>query len=1186
MNRNYTLLAKQLLQHWKLIIFSVVLIGLFAVIPVITQAQTTPEAPVQTQRLCQTWHVRSGLPENVYAEPSTTSGVIGRVSPNTNLCVYGISEENPLWLEINPDGPDAVEEIVGYILQEELRVGAPGTIANPNIFCDAWQVSTAYTVNVRSCPGTGCSVVTTVDPGDVICVSNYQFSGGNWSNVVQPGTNNSGFIRTSQLSYVYDESTGCPENSYQVLNQTNVYSCADDRCITDVVAPAGTRLCVTSDSFEGGTWVEYSEGNDPVGWILIDLLDPLESDLTLENVAATQEGVVATDTTEIQSQTEVAAQLPTTIPTLPGIGNNAQIAQVPSATPAVVATSDGTVSPTPIPGTGAGVVPVCPIGANPVVPGQCVTITPSPFGLTPQPPNGLLLVQNVPFQTLFIDNLELLSPQGTAEFFITLPDDWAVEGPVTLVLDVDYSENVTSFTEEVSLADANLSSRLDIRLDGVLASSINLDSDDVGRRLIEVPLPAELLADQTTRFHTISMELSARDYCEVNAETRISLNAAGSYVRAVYQEVIPALDLGRYPIPFFNSPIGLETESVWIVLPDNPDDIHLQVAASVAAGLGRLTGNDLQLNALFASQVTDQIYRNNNMILIGEPTRNSLIQDLYATRALPSTVGLDGNIMVDGLAVGLEEGVIQLARNPQNEAHTILVATGLSELGLQRAGRALGGDPSLIGIRGEIAVITDATELFRLERASSDAPIGTYSFSDFGIDQNVVLVGAGQKEFNFNFDVPIGGDLREGAYIELMFNATNSVDLEASSLNVLINDVPISGSALSEIIDQEETIASDVGPESIEVNFRTIRINIPQGVVEPGQSNNLALLVDMRGDWGCDLPEFIWATISRNSLMYLPQESVDVQEYFPLVSQFPIPFNRFPNLEDVFISMPAEIDEVELQQLIRLMSTLGDATDFGEGIIPVINRGAFPAGTNLAAYHLVVLGRPTENAFLAELNDSLQQKFFAGSDELIQEWDDITYRLGPGINLGVIEILRSPWNDSRVVLVMTGTSELGQSYAGNALFNLAFGTAALEGNIVFVSAVDANYVDTRLVGSGEEILQAASDTSLIGLQLSATPTITPTPQELLPTVTGTIPPTQFTAEAAAVATGIFTDTPTEITPTELPTLRPIPTPVPLFPTGEGGGTLNIVLLVLGVVIVALSAYGGYRALRSRNDDDL
>lgn len=1176
------------IHKWKAILLaSVLLILLWSIaIPINAQTDATQaDATQTTEQLCQIYHLRAPIPANVYASPDNLSRVIGRVSPNTNLCVYGISETNPEWFEINPS-PDSEQVISGFILQSALRVGEPGTIANPNIYCDAWRVRTDSfnSINVRSCPSTGCGVVTTQDPGDILCVGNYDFSGANWSFVSQPGTGINGWVYSSTVgSYVFDESMGCDENSFTLVSAARLHSCADATCATDTNFGAGTRLCVESDAYEGATWVEYIEGNDPVGWIRIDLLEPLESDTDLQTVSLTQDVNFADQSVEITNQTNPVEQVTTVTPepTTQSIQNSVSVVQ------AVTATPDGTQIATPVPGLDPAIVQVCPVGANPITPGQCVTVTPPAISTTPQPGNGLLLAQNITFGSLFIENFELLSPQGTSEFFFSIPNDWLIRGPVTLVLDIDYSENLSSFTDEVSVETASLTSRLDIRLDGVLASSLNLSSDDVGRRQIEVILPTELLTDERVRFHTVTLELSARDYCQVNSETRVFVNSATSYMRAVYEEVIPSLELARYPIPFYNSPIGSEEESVWFVLPDRPDNVHLQVAASIAAGLGRLTGNDLGLNAVFASQVTADLYRNNNLILIGEPSRNTLIEDLYSSRVLPSTVDSTGQIIVDGLAVDPTEGVIQLVANPQNPARTILVATGTGVQGLQRAGQALGGPPSLIGLSGPIAVIADTTPRFRTETPGEDLPVGTFRFSDFDIEENIVLVGSGLKTFTFEFDLPVGGELREDAYIELLFNATNSVNLDSSNLNILINDVPIGGVSLSQVVDNVAPLSSTVDRETVQADFNSLRVSIPQGVVIPGQINEMTVLVDMQGDWGCDLPNFIWSTISNNSTLYLPQETLSEDNYFPLVSQFPIPFNIFPNLQDVWISLPEQVTDIELGQLVQLMSYIGDATSLAEGVIPVIQTGALPPATNLSDYHFIVLGRPSQNEFLASINENLPQPFFAGSDELVQEFDDITYRVGPGLNIGVLEILQSPWNSDRVMFVMTGTSQLGQSFTSNAIFDLAFGRAALNGNIVFVSSSDANAVDTRFIFNELEILNDGLNTRGEVLQPP-----TATPQEVIPptaTVTPTLGP-ESTAEVAALATGIFTQTVAEMSPTPLPTLPAIPTRAGLFAPQDD--TLNasppwlmIGLGILGVALVLIVISFFVRSINRGNIND-
>src|SRR5690606_11540172 len=145
----------------------------------------------------------------------------------------------------------------------------------------------------------------------------------------------------------------------------------------------------------------------------------------------------------------------------------------------------------------------------------------------------------------------------------------------------------------------------------------------------------------------------------------------------------------------------------------------------------------------------------------------------------------------------------------------------------------------------------------------------------------------------------------------------------------------------------------------------------------------------------------------------------------------------------------------------------------------------------------IVIGRPTQNSILASINESMPQPYFPGSYELVQEYDKITYRVRPGLNVGILEELASPWNPVRVIIVMTRTSAIGQEFAGTAIFDLAFGRGALSGNIVFVGNNDANAVDTRFVFNDIEILQDGINTRGEVIQ---PPTATPV-EVIQPTLT-------------------------------------------------------------------------------------
>jgi hypothetical protein len=82
-----------------------------------------------------------------------------------------------------------------------------------------------------------------------------------------------------------------------------------------------------------------------------------------------------------------------------------------------------------------------------------------------------------------------------------------------------------------------------------------------------------------------------------------------------------------------------------------------------------------------------------------------------------------------------------------------------------------------------------------------------------------------------------------------------------------------------------------------------------------------------------------------------------------------------------------------------------------------------------SAYHVLAIGRPTRSPLLQQVNPLLPQPFTPGADGLQQQVDDVVFRLPPGLDLGLLESIPSPWSAERVFLAVTGTSDAGMQQA-------------------------------------------------------------------------------------------------------------------------------------------------------------
>lgn len=881
--------------------------------------------------------------------------------------------------------------------------------------------------------------------------------------------------------------------SMQIVSTPSLFgedSCVDYRVIVDSavvrdassvrsnivdILPIGTDVCVVRGEAQSADWA-YVRFTDEAGTV--------------------QEGFMSTVLITPLS----GEPIPTTDP-------NAQaVAQVPTATAIAVATDvplvAATATPliTPRPASEATPTPLGLIsgsGAATLTPtpevcaeGQVVgCLTPTPSGLSifapPTPElNTVLLAQDVPFTLLRLRDVRLESPQGNATFNFILPLDWELSGNNVLSLDLTYTENseekasVSNPSIDLSL----LTSDLEVYLDGRLVSTLTLAKDDASTEpfTLEVPLPNDILNNND--FHRIELVFSAQDHCEALVDAAIDTIIDNSFFHFEYFEEKPLLDLASYPRPFFNQRPPTERESVVIVLPDQPTSADINAAAAISGGLGYLTQNSVEIRTRRASALSDFERDSSDLIMVGVPERHAMIQEYYALDLLPTTL-TDAGIEADGTVYDTDDGIIQLATNPANDNLAVMVVTGMSDLALDKAAQALAGPPAVLGFGGPVIIVTEKRNLLRGDLDALRAE--SLTLRDLGQTEDVVLSGLGVSRYDIEFTIPPGTELDEDAYVEVFFNFSKLLENPNSSFTILINETPIESVVLGDLDD--EAAVSEADAQGI----RTLRAPITTGLVNPGGENFLTMIVNSATpEFECTTPDgdVIWFTIASTSSMYLPRKFAEAQPEENYVSNFPSPFANLPNLSDVWINLPAQPTDEELQQTFRFVSLLSGAVLNAEGIQPKINLGDLPTGTDTSQYHFIVVGRPTTNSLLYQLNELqvpagdeyfsfdrplLPQPFVSGTDDIEQVLDDVSYRLPPGYEVGILQQFDSPWSQTRKILLVTGTGERGQRDAMNALLSDEITPNDLFGDVVFVAGQAISYVDSRRIYSADELLQTA-----------------------------------------------------------------------------------------------------------------
>jgi hypothetical protein len=84
----------------------------------------------------------------------------------------------------------------------------------------------------------------------------------------------------------------------------------------------------------------------------------------------------------------------------------------------------------------------------------------------------------------------------------------------------------------------------------------------------------------------------------------------------------------------------------------------------------------------------------------------------------------------------------------------------------------------------------------------------------------------------------------------------------------------------------------------------------------------------------------------------------------------------------------------------------------------------------------------------------------------------VAYRLPAGTDIGYLELLPSPWNESRTILAVLGSTPTGLQWSARALVDPAL-RSQLAGNFAVVNDLQVLSADTRL-GLGTRNLSATA----------------------------------------------------------------------------------------------------------------
>lgn len=502
-------------------------------------------------------------------------------------------------------------------------------------------------------------------------------------------------------------------------------------------------------------------------------------------------------------------------------------------------------------------------------------------------------------------------------------------------------------------------------------------------------------------------------------------------IHLAYQIVTRQPDLTLYPAPFFER--GFEPSVVYLVLPDSPTPADMTVATTISAGLGRYSRGSIQVKSVTVTELTSGIQSNYNLIMLGSPEANSLLAQLPLPLSLPRA------------DTAPDDGILQEIISPWNSQRMVLVVSGQTDEAVYKAGAALNRQILFPSLKGQIAVIKALLDIPVEESTTADTDL---TLEDLGYVDRVVY-GSRASSQRFNFSMPNSWQILDEPSLALYFTHSEVLSNAVSTLDIQLNGVPI-GSTLLDSSNAKDGL---------------LKVQLPSWLLKGG-NNAIEVFIDMAIPGGdeCETATSAqaWTVLSRSSTLYLPYQAQPSELNLANLLR---PFSDDLNLSNTYIALAETPSQTERDALLNLAVQLGAAV---RGTYVALQAGwaAEISPEIKQTHHIITVGQPGLNPFISEINDLLPQPFLSGSNEPSQIHNPAIITFDPSRSIGFVQLLVSPWNVDRAILVITGTDSSGVAAAFDLMVN---SLTRLKGNLAMIEGDNLVTVDTRPLIANKQI---------------------------------------------------------------------------------------------------------------------
>ncbi len=291
------------------------------------------------------------------------------------------------------------------------------------------------------------------------------------------------------------------------------------------------------------------------------------------------------------------------------------------------------------------------------------------------------------------------------------------------------------------------------------------------------------------------------------------------------------------------------------------------------------------------------------------------------------------------------------------------------------------------------------------EYVSNDTDTFTSSLHDNGIKSITsttdTITGAGHRESNYLISLSNDRTNADGSEVYLNFRYSKNLNFNRSLVTVRVNNTTLGSKKLS----------------SIRANGDTLTVKVPRNL-SLGNSFTISVAFDleMKDQNTSDNSQTPWAEIDTGSKMYVKSKrSNDL-----LFTNYPTLFINNETYDDIAVIAPNYLSNDDFKTITNVFNLIGNFAKSNTGNIQFYSK--MPSKSVLRNKNVIVIGTPQNNPMIKKLNSKLYFKYSNDFSRIVSN-EKLSIEHNYGKTIGTAQLLRSPYNDKRGMMVVTGAND-------------------------------------------------------------------------------------------------------------------------------------------------------------------